>query len=254
MRIGFDAKRAFRNFTGLGNYSRFVIQGLYEYFPEDTYILFTPNSSVNQETSFLTGKGKIIEPSGLFKAGVGKGIWRSVFSLSLAADIDVFHGLSNELPWIDNPNVRKVVTIHDLLFIRYPELYSRIDRWIYTRKAKRACRVADVVIAVSSQTKEDVVTMLGIPEEKIKVIYQGCNEMFYRTGSGEQLQMVRQKYSLPNQYLLSVGTIEERKNALVILKSLVELPPEINLVLVGRPTKYRPINSVCIGPSIGRSN
>lgn len=94
--------------------------------------------------------------------------------------IDLFHGLSNELPLTIRKarHTRSVVTIHDLIFLRYPEYYQWIDRKIYAYKFRKACEYADLVIAISECTKRDIISYFHIPEEKIKVVYQGCDVSF----------------------------------------------------------------------------
>ncbi|MDO5616037.1 MAG: glycosyltransferase family 1 protein, partial [Cruoricaptor ignavus] len=147
------------------------------------------------------------------------------------------HGLSGELPlkWSKQP-IKKVVTIHDLIFERYPQYYSWFDRKIHFWKFKKATETADLVIAISEQTKRDIIQFLGTSEEKIKVVYQGCHQSFKEKYSAEQLENIRQKFDLPQRFLLNVGTIEERKNLLNIVKALDKT--NIPLVVVGRKTKY----------------
>ncbi len=243
MKIGFDAKRAFTNYSGLGNYSRSTIELLSKLHPQNEYILYTTKTGkfnfedapfINQENTKLVLPQKMLHRK--FKS-----YWRTY---ALAKEInndkpDVFHGLSNELPRkFSNSAVKKVVTIHDLIFIRYPDLYPFIDRKIYHSKFRHACNIADVIIAVSQQTKNDLVEFLGVDDKKIKVVYQGCNHLYYNLIDEPEQQRVREKYNLPNDYLLNVGTIEARKNALNIVKAINRNNIDIPLVIVGRPTDY----------------
>jgi glycosyltransferase involved in cell wall biosynthesis len=135
-------------------------------------------------------------------------------------------------------NIRSIVTIHDLIFIRYPQFYSLIDRRIYRKKFKSACINADLIIAISKQTKQDIIDFFGIPENRIRLVYQGCHPQFYTTCSDEQKLAVAEKYRLPQKYILYVGTIEERKNLNTIVKALAALPEKYSLVAVGKPTGY----------------
>jgi glycosyltransferase involved in cell wall biosynthesis len=167
-----------------------------------------------------------------------KGVWRSaLIKKKLESTIDLYHGLSNELPLgIKMTGVKSVVTIHDLIFIRYPELYKGVDRQIYLIKFKKACRSADRIIAVSEQTKSDIVEFFGTPQEKISVVYQGCAPVFQNRVVATQIPDIK-KYNLPKDYLLYVGTVEERKNLLNILKAIRSMPNE-NLVVVGNGKSY----------------
>ncbi|MDR0661548.1 MAG: glycosyltransferase family 4 protein [Prevotellaceae bacterium] len=240
MIIGYDAKRAFKNFTGLGNYSRSVISTLAEYYPDNRYILYTPPYRNHTEHAFAQKENvKIIKPHGLYKKF--SSVWRS-FGISKYAEQDkvkLFHGLSGELPTgLSQRNIRSVVTIHDLIFLRYPEFYKPIDRSIYKKKFRAACKNSDLIIAISKQTKDDIVNFFKIKEEKIRLVYQGCNPQFYNTCSEEQKQVAAKKYNLPQKYILYVGTIEERKNLNTIIRALASMPKDIYLVAIGRETKY----------------
>jgi glycosyltransferase involved in cell wall biosynthesis len=92
------------------------------------------------------------------------------------------------------------------------------------------------VIAISEQTKRDIVQYLGIPESKITVVYQGCHQAFKERYSATQKEALIKKYQLPKQFILNVGTIEARKNILVAVKALKNI--DTTLVLVGRKTAY----------------
>jgi glycosyltransferase involved in cell wall biosynthesis len=157
----------------------------------------------------------------------------------LKADrIRLYHGLSNELPLgIERSGVASVVTIHDLIFERFPELYPPIDRRIYAAKAKSAVRRAGLVVAVSEQTRRDLVDLYRVPEARVRVVYQTCHQAFRAPVPEERLKQVRARWQLPETFLLAVGTIERRKNLLVALQALEGIP-EVPLVVVGRPTPY----------------
>jgi len=153
--------------------------------------------------------------------------------------IQIFHGLSNELPLdIKRSQAKSIVTIHDLIFLRYPNLYKRADRVIYHRKFKQSCINSDAIVAISEQTRKDVIQFFDIKAEKIHVIYQGCNSIYYRDAAENEKSLVRREYSLPEKYMLYVGTIEERKNLLQLIKAKKEQNITLPLVVVGRPTPY----------------
>lgn len=242
MKIGFDAKRAFTNNTGLGNYSRDTIHILSHQSTDNKYFLYTPiNNDNNRISSFARRKNIIIcTPKNLFNKAV-KAYWRSrgILKDLESNRINIYHGLSNELPInIEKTSIKTVVTIHDLIFIRYPELFGTIDRKIYHQKFMSACERADKIIAVSKQTKKDIIDYFNIPAEKINVVYQGCNQIFKKKISVESNNVIITKYNLPKKYLLYVGTIEERKNLITILQVLTELPAQ-KLVVIGEGTSYK---------------
>jgi glycosyltransferase involved in cell wall biosynthesis len=244
VRIGYDAKRLYNNFTGLGNYSRFIVDGIHTSFPEEDIYLFTPEIKNHPEVKVYQNDSSLntILPSPVLQQVKLGSYWRS-FQLKNEArryKLDLFHGLSHELPVGISAVTKSVVTVHDLIFIRYPEFYKPIERWIYTQKIKYACKQADVIVAISEQTKNDLIEFLKVPSDKIRVVYQGCHPNFKKKLSSEELEQVRKKYQLPEKFLLNVGTIEPRKNSLSILKALNELKDStsIPLVMIGRATRY----------------
>jgi glycosyltransferase involved in cell wall biosynthesis len=235
MNIGFDGKRAVQNFTGLGNYSRFVLDLLARYYPENEYLVYTPSRPGKLKD--LAGKFRFVHPPRL----AFKWVWRSwgMKRTFRKNRLDLFHGLSNELPFgISRTGTASVVTVHDLIFLRFPEFYPLFDRKIYALKFRYACRNATRIIAVSEQTKRDIVEFLGIPADKIDVVYQGCNPLFRQEVPEADKQQVRRQYQLPGKYLLQVGTIEERKNLLITVKALKSIDPEYRLVVIGKETDY----------------
>lgn len=241
MNIGFDAKRAYHNGTGLGHYSRTLIRSLAEYFPQHEYFLFNPKPS---ELFHLNGKNiHEVLPSNLLHKTLSS-VWRSTWIKNdlEKMDIDIYHGLSNEIPLdIQKTDIRSVVTIHDMIFERFPAQYSKIDVEIYKRKFKYACDHADRVIAISEQTKKDIMEFYDTPEKKITVCYQSCNPAFGQAVTEKAKQQVKEKYSLPDQYFLYVGSVIERKNLLGICKAIYLLRNELTipLVVIGDGTKYK---------------
>lgn len=239
IKIGFDAKRVFLNRSGLGNYSRSTVELLARYYPENRYTLFA--TSPENRVGFDIPQGvEVVTPT----TCLGKhapSIWRSA---AMASDIarqgvDIFHGLSNELPLdIRAAKTKSVVSLHDLIFIRYPELYKPIDRLLYGYKYRKSCERADKIIAISEQSKNDLMEFWGIPSDKIAVVCQGCSPIFAERGSNEALAKVRQQYNLPQQFLLSVGTLEPRKNLMLTLHALGEGNIDMPLVACGRWTPY----------------
>ena len=126
------------------------------------------------------------------------------------------------------------MTIHDLIFIRYPQFFSWIDRMIYWRKFKHSCAKADKIVAICHQTKEDVANILNVPREKIEVVYQSCHPIFYKRIPYEESKEVLSRYKLgPGGYILYVGAIEERKNLLPLVRAFSRLDGDHRMVLVG---------------------
>lgn len=233
MKIGYDAKRAFLNSSGLGNYSRNTLNALFRFFPENDYILFTPEV---KDRLFLNYKRfKVVSPQNRIAKKM-KSLWRSLFLVPQLKrhDVELFHGLSNELPkGIHKSGIASVVTIHDLIFMRYPEFYKPIDRKIYFKKVKYACHSADKIIAISRQTKNDIETFFHVPAEKVALIYQPVAPVFFEK---QNTSAIREKYHLPEKFILSVGTLEPRKNQLALLQALQMREIKTRIVFVGKQT------------------
>jgi len=238
MQIGFDAKRLFHNKTGLGNYSRNIVNYLQNYYSENKYFLFSPNISnpLSFETQNCT---EIVKPQKTFLNI--HSFWRSfgILNENKFKKLDIYHGLSSELPQgISKTQVKSVVTVHDLIFVHYPNFYKKIDRYIYLKKLKNACFDADKIIAISRQTKNDLIDVLGVKNDKIEIVYQGCNNIFKQKSDENTKNKIRQKYNLPSEFILNVGTIEKRKNVLQVIKALKFSKIDFPLVIVGKETSY----------------
>ena len=241
MNIGFDAKRAYHNGTGLGHYSRSLLHLLSVYYPEHQYYLFNPRSP----NSFEVKGDNIHEvlPGGFFNK-LFRSAWRSSWVKKdlQRLKIGLYHGLSHEIPiGIQQTGIRSVVTIHDLIHERHPEQYNPIDVKIYSKKFRNACEHADRVIAISEQTKRDIIEFYKIPEKKIIVCYQSCNPVFAKQVAEEKKKEIAKKYNLPSQFFLSVGSIIQRKNLLNICKAVFLLRNELDipLVVIGEGGKYK---------------
>lgn len=246
MRLGFDAKRIFHNNRGLGNYSRTLVESLLRYNPENDYFLYTTPITDSTALDYAKRFEKVtIRTPENFAAKSLSSLWRSVFLSSVLKEdkLDLYHGLSHELPpGIEKLGIKKIVTIHDLIFLRFPEQFPWVDRQVYLSKFKHACKVADVIIAICEQTKNDLMEFLDIPENKIRVIYQACHSSFYEGWAEEEKQAVLKKHNITTKYILNVGALEERKNALVLVKAFSRVAknfPEHNLVLIGRGKEYK---------------
>ncbi len=238
MKIGFEAKRIFHNKTGLGNYSRDLVRMLNTYYPNNDFLLYNPKKATQNLFSFSSDSIQEKLPQSSFHKKFYN-FWRQKGIINdLKKDgVNIFHGLSGELPiGIKNKKIKTVVTIHDLIFMRYPQFYSVVDRNIHFLKFKHAAQVADIVIAISEQTKKDIIEFLKIDPSKIIVIYQGCHHAFKESYASSLKNEIRNKYHLPESYILNVGTIESRKNILSAVKAIKDI--DTHLVIVGKKTKY----------------
>lgn len=245
--IGLDAKRIVRNGTGLGSYGRTLANDLATAgHGELTLRLYAPDPG-RDELRRQVAEGPDVQfcyPRRSSLIGQPAALWRSHGIVSdLQRDgVQLYHGLSGELPiGLRRAGIRGVVTIHDLIFMRHPEYYHWLDTRLYTWKFRRTLREADHIIAISECTKRDIMELGGVSADRISVIYQSFAPRFALTQPSSltaQPSPLNPQPSTLNHYILSVGTIEERKNTLLAVQALQWLPADVSLVLVGRSTPY----------------
>ena len=145
---------------------------------------------------------------------------------------DVYHGTNfTHLPLTKG---KVIVTIHDLSFLLFPEHTSNIIYKHHSRWVPYAAKVSDHIIAVSEQTKQDIIRLLGISPDKISVVYLSANERFVPLPEAEYLPVIK-KYKLPAKYILFVGNIEPRKNLPGLIRAFhaIKNAVEEKLVIVG---------------------
>ncbi len=149
---------------------------------------------------------------------------------------DVFHATDYVLPPLNRP--ASVLTIYDLTVWLFPEYHLPLNRWFLRLLLPRFARRADAVIAISENTRRDVVRLFHISPEKVGVTCLGVDSVYRPIRDEEELARVREKYKLPNRYILYFGTIEPRKNLVSLLqayRSLLTQSKELpDLVIGGR--------------------
>ena len=232
--IGYDAKRIVRNGTGLGNYGRTLVNDIAQQDRQMDLRLYAPDKGRDELRGQIVAQDNVSfcypHDSAL---PFSKAWWRTkgIVKDLLHDGVQIYHGLSGELPFgISKTNIRSVVTIHDLIFLRHPEFYHWLDTKIYTWKFLQAIKEADHIIAISECTKRDIMEFGDVDESQISVIYQSCAPRFKK----EEVRGKKEE----NRYILSVGSIEARKNILLAVKALPYLPDDLQLIVVGRHTKY----------------
>lgn len=228
MNIGFDAKRYFHNKSGLGNYSRDLVNSLIKLHPDNKYYLFDPSpSTLNLPPNTIAA---VPQNNSMFWRI--KGIQKDIE----LHKIDVYHGLSNELPFGKWPEkTKKVVTIHDVIFRTFPNHYSVLDREIYHQKTKHALKISDHVVATSQSTADDLIKLYGAAEDKLSVVYQTCGEGHWKSYTHDALNSFAFNKRLPSKFALYVSSFQTRKNHLQLLKGLKASGlKDFNLVLAGK--------------------
>jgi glycosyltransferase involved in cell wall biosynthesis len=240
--IGYDAKRIVCNNTGLGNYSRNLVNSLATDNKDIEFRLYASSEGRRElrEHILPADNVKFVYPHSAH-CRLQRDFWRTggVVKDLLRDKVCLFHGLSGELPGgLNKAGIPGIVTIHDLIFFRHPEYYHWADVQIYKWKFFRTLKEAERIIAISERTKQDIVEFGHFPADRIDVIYQGCNARFLQSVTKEEKEKIKEKHHLPDHFLLCVGTIEERKNMLQVVKALLRLPVDLHLVLIGRSTPY----------------
>ena len=226
MRIAYDAKRYYHNRTGLGNYSRTLVNAMRSQHEDVDAVLYDCKAL---ERTFRLGRR------------------------AKAEGCDLFHGLSNELPLdIARAGVPSIVTMHDVAWRTFPDMYKPWDRMIYDWKYGWACRNATHVVCISESTKRDVMRFYGVPEERITVVYQPVQGVFYESSIGVRgvkgvkdntldLNDNSLNQATVGGYILTVGSINSRKNLLGMVKALEMIGEEERplLLVVGNGREYR---------------
>lgn len=240
--IGYDAKRIVRNATGLGSYGRTLINDLAPLMPDTELRLYAPDAGRDELREQILPRENVSFSHPRLHCRLQRDMWRmyGVVNNLKRDGVRIYHGLSGELPCgLSKAGIPGVVTVHDLIFLRHPEFYPPIDVFFYKWKFRQMLREATRIIAISACTRRDILAYSDFPEDRIDVVYQSCGTRFCRAVSPESLEEARRKYCLPAHYILNVGTVEARKNILLGIRALSQLPEELHLVVVGRQTSYQ---------------
>lgn len=222
MKVAYDAKRYYHNRTGLGNYSRTLVGDMQRLYGEEVDAVLYDAGALERTLSL----GRRAKEEGC----------------------ELFHGLSNELPRdIVKAGIPSIVTMHDVAWRTFPDMYKPWDRAIYDWKYGWSAKHATHVVCISESTKRDVMRYYNIPEERISVIYQPVGSLFYEkdeTSCGLRNADATKRCFAPTiteNYVLTVGSINSRKNLMGMVKAL-EMIPETErplLMVVGNGREYR---------------
>ena len=239
MRVGIDYTAAVEEGAGIGRFTRELVGALLATDSENHYVLLAPRGAAPPEwVSACSHARWATLPVSARLAAV---LWHRLKVPApvewFAGQMDVFHATNYLLPPLKQ--ARGVVTVHDLSFLRHPEWADpRLVSYL-SRAVPAAVARADLVTADCEFVKEELRTYLGLPPEKVAVVYGGVSESFRPIEDPEALRQVQARYCLPHQYLLTVTRLEARKNIpgllrayrLLLDRSHVEAP----LVIGGGP-------------------
>lgn len=240
MRIGIDLTAAVTQGGGIGRYTRELVHALTRVDQDNHYRFFSAKASVALPVpnSIPTGPHIYYRQSPF----VEKWHYRLWYRLRLpipvqllTGRIDLFHSPDFVLPpvW---PSVPTLLTVHDLSFLHYPETFPKTLVRYLNRVVPWSIQRATHVLADSEATKRDLVTLWKIPEEKVTVLLSGVNERFRPVGEAAKLTAVRKTYRIGEApYLLSVGTIQPRKNYQMLIRAFRPVADKLphNLIISG---------------------
>lgn len=158
-------------------------------------------------------------------------LWQhSLFPFLLARDrVALLHATMNVAPWWTPCPV--VVTIHDLAYLRYPEVHPLGRRLYLSALTRITVRRARAIVAVSRFTRDEIVRFFRVPPQRIRVIYEGYDPAF-RPLPAAEVEAFRKQHNLPERYLLYVGNLEPRKNLPTLVRAFARIAAEHDLVLV----------------------
>jgi glycosyltransferase involved in cell wall biosynthesis len=247
MKIVIDAYFAIQRYGGISKYTRELIKSLAR-IPEPLRLILFYNYFRQQGAIWKTNNSKCSAKRIFFPRHLLVGAWNSFNwpSINLfCGSFDIYHGLHFVLPAVKK--AKRILTVHDLTYLKYPEYFSNhsLNERGYKKELPASLKKCDAVIAVSKQTRDDLVDILKYPSENIKVIYHGVHKSFYQRVNKIDVQTVLSKYGINPPYIVYlVGTPEPRKNIPRTIEAWEKVSSSIPLVLVGeKQSLYRIIKS-----------
>ena len=243
MKIGVDIRVLMdKYYSGVSSYTANLLNAIFALDSDNEYKLFY-NSWHNQDERlniWNRNNSKVIGlhvPNKIFNYLYQKILHRPKLD-EVIGGVDVFWSPHFNFTCLSK-NTKKIITVHDLSFLRYPEFFNaRKNFWHKALGINATLKNADKIIAVSENTKNDIVELLGIPEEKVKVIYSGNNSV-----KTEVDKNIAEKYlashKINGRFILYLGTIEPRKNIIGLIDAYNKLRAkneqfsDLKLVLAG---------------------
>ena len=240
MKIGIDISQIVYG-TGVSVYTKNLVKSLLKINNEDEFLLFGGSlrqrealkDFISSLSSFenVTGRVFFIPPK------LADILWNKLHILSidsLLGKVDVFHSSD----WTQPPsNSAKVTTIHDFGFLKYPSTAHPKIASAMKGRFEWIKKDVDLIIAISKATKNDVVDILGISPKKVKVVYEALPKDIKKVQNNKLIADVKKKYKIKNDFLLSVATLEPRKNlkrVILAFNEVKKIIPDMQLVLAGK--------------------
>ncbi|MCL4459347.1 MAG: glycosyltransferase family 4 protein [Chloroflexi bacterium] len=225
MRIGIDYTAAVNQGAGIGRHVRSLVSAIAENDSQNEYVLFYGYRGEKRPGPFLGGRPNFQEKAIRLSDRTLTIIWHRL-GLPLPLDlligrVDVFHSPDFVLPPLRSG--ARVLTIHDLSFLLFPEYHDEGLRTYLERAVPASLTRADQIVAVSENTKNDLICLLDAPPDRVEVVYNGLDERFAPVRDASTLSDVRKRCRLEAPFILNVGTIEPRKNLSRLIQAYAEL-------------------------------
>jgi glycosyltransferase involved in cell wall biosynthesis len=214
MRIAIDYRSALSQRVGVGRYTHNLVESLSSIDRENDYLLFSfLLKGYKSNTSDFTPPGPNFKSVSAPIPTRMTRFWANRLSVpieSVIGECDIVH-FPEPYPFRSRKG-KIVVTVHDVSFALMPEAFTRDVVSLFKKQMDVVARRADEIIAVSEQTKSDLVQLYGLDDSKIHVVLHGVGKSFRPIKELEELQDIRTEYGLPEKFVLHVGTLEPRKN------------------------------------------
>jgi glycosyltransferase involved in cell wall biosynthesis len=237
MRILVDASEAYKNNTGIGRFARNICENLEQLQSDEIEICFAPKDYAVKKAGLARRTLFMLAFNFLKKI-----FWKNVSLVFLVVfrKCDILLVLDPVVPMI-RPRPC-VITVHDLIFMRkFAAKEPPISKY-WRKMVPISINFASGIIAVSNYTKNDIINSFGTKQEKIKVIYESADSRFQKTTDQNVIRRVIKKYSLPDKFILFVGSIEPRRNIKTLIQSFYLLRTridfDIKLIIVGKKGDY----------------
>src|SRR2546423_12198877 len=217
MHIGINAQllsfsQNYRN-GGVSRYIRFLLKELANRPGTHEYTVFVNGHEVVEKLSTRYPQLTYVPATWSESQPAARIAWEQMTLPALIRQrhIDVLHSPVNVLPILLPQHCAGVVTLHDLAFLRFPDVLTRPKRLYHRMFTVRSIRQATMVITVSDSTRQDAIELVGVPGEQVQTVYQCIDARFSNVSRDEELQSFREQHGLTSGYILYLGTLELRK-------------------------------------------